>query len=289
MAVLDSALRPTRVLAHLALNNKGIYPTMTIDLSAQKVLITAASSGLGKATACAFQLAGAQVAICARGAEQLADAQREIEALTGKPVFAQVTDLTQLADIQALCNNLQSAWGGVDVLVNNAGGPPPGGHADIDDQQWSDGFDLTLKSAVRATQLLLPNMKKTGWGRIINLSSYSVKQPMRSMMLSNSLRLATLGWAKTLSNELAADNILVNTICTGWTQTQRVEQLLDKRASAEGISRDDVAQSLIANIPRQRLAQPHEIAAVVLFLASPAASYITGAAIPVDGGCAQTL
>lgn len=262
---------------------------MTIDLSAQKVLITAASSGLGKATACAFQRAGARVAICARGAEQLADAQREIEALTGEPVFAQVTDLTQLADIQTLCNNLQSAWGGVDVLVNNAGGPPPGSHTDIDDQQWSDGFDLTLKSAVRTTELLLPNMKKSGWGRIINLSSYSVKQPMRSMMLSNSLRLATLGWAKTLSNEVAADNILVNTICTGWTQTQRVEQLLDKRANAEGISREDVAQSLIANIPMQRMAQPEEIAAVVLFLASPAASYITGAAIPVDGGCAQTL
>ena len=116
---------------------------MTIDLSAQKVLITAASSGLGKATACAFQRAGARVAICARGAEQLADAQREIEALTGEPVFAQVTDLTQLADIQTLCNNLQSAWGGVDVLVNNAGGPPAGSHTDIDDQQWSDGFDLT--------------------------------------------------------------------------------------------------------------------------------------------------
>ena len=108
-------------------------------------------------------------------------------------------------------------------------------------------------------------------------------------MLSNSLRLATLGWAKTLSNELAADNILVNTICTCWTQTQIMNKLLDKRASAEGISRDDVAQSLIANIPMQRMAQPQEIAAVVLFLASPAASYITGAAIPVDGGCAQTL
>ena len=289
MVVSASALLRTPALPRFTQNDRGLSPTMNIDVSAKKVLICAASSGLGKATACAFQRAGAQVAICARGADQLASAKREIEALTGEPVFAQVTDLTQLADIQRLCDNLQDAWGGVDVLVNNAGGPPPGTHNDIDDRQWSEAFNLTLQSAVRTTQLVLPHMKKSGWGRIINLSSLSIKQPMPSMMLSNSLRLATLGWAKTLSNEVAADNILVNTICTGWTQTQRVEQLLDQRARAEGISRADVTQNLLAKIPMQRMAQPEEIAAVVLFLSSPAASYITGAAIPVDGGCAQTL
>ena len=191
----------------------------------QRVLITAGSSGLGLATACAFQLAG----------------------------------------------------------------PPPGEHTALEDEHWEQAFDLTLRSAVRVTNRVLPGMKKSGHGRIINLSSYSVKQPMPRMMLSNSLRLAGLGWAKTLSNELAADNILVNTICTGWTKTQRVDQLLEARAKAEGVPVEDIANAITAMIPLKRMAQPEEIAAVALFLASPAASYITGAAIPVDGGCAQTL
>jgi 3-oxoacyl-[acyl-carrier protein] reductase len=132
-------------------------------------------------------------------------------------------------------------------------------------------------------------MKASGGGRIINLSSYSVKQPMEAMLLSNSLRLAALGWAKTLSNEVGQHNILVNTICTGWTQTQRVDQLLEVRADQQGLDPSELANQLISKIPLRRLAQPTEIAAVALFLASPAASYITGAAIPVDGGCAQMI
>ncbi|MEJ6743955.1 MAG: SDR family oxidoreductase [Porticoccaceae bacterium] len=255
----------------------------------QRVLITAGSSGLGLATACAFQLAGAKVAICARGEEQLAQAKITLEALTGQPVLAEVADLSQTADIDKLIEYIESHWGAIDVLVNNAGGPPPGEHTALEDEHWEQAFDLTLRSAVRVTNRVLPGMKKSGHGRIINLSSYSVKQPMPRMMLSNSLRLAGLGWAKTLSNELAADNILVNTICTGWTKTQRVDQLLEARAKAEGVPVEDIANAITAMIPLKRMAQPEEIAAVALFLASPAASYITGAAIPVDGGCAQTL
>ena len=255
----------------------------------QRVLITAGSSGLGLATACAFQLAGAKVAICARGEEQLAQAKITLEALTGQPVLAEVADLSQPADIDKLIEHVESHWGAIDVLVNNAGGPPPGEHTALEDEHWEQAFDLTLRSAVRVTNRVLPGMKKSGHGRIINLSSYSVKQPMPRMMLSNSLRLAGLGWAKTLSNELAADNILVNTICTGWTKTQRVDQLLEARAKAEGVPVEDIANAITAMIPLKRMAQPEEIAAVALFLASPAASYITGAAIPVDGGCAQTL
>ena len=255
----------------------------------QRVLITAGSSGLGLATACAFQLAGAKVAICARGEEQLAQAKITLEALTGQPVLAEVADLSQTADIDKLIEYIESHWGAIDVLVNNAGGPPPGEHTALEDEHWEQAFDLTLRSAVRVTNRVLPGMKKSGHGRIINLSSYSVKQPMPRMMLSNSLRLVGLGWAKTLSNELAADNILVNTICTGWTKTQRVDQLLEARAKAEGVPVEDIANAITAMIPLKRMAQPEEIAAVALFLASPAASYITGAAIPVDGGCAQTL
>lgn len=262
---------------------------MTQELLNQRVLVSAASSGLGKATACAFQQAGAQVAICARKSDQLDATRRELEALTGKPVLAFVADLSSKRDIQDMMDNLLQTWGAVDVLVNNSGGPPQGTHDSISDDQWTVAFDMTLRSAIRLTNLVLPGMKASGGGRIINFSSYSVKQPMNAMMLSNSIRLAALGWAKTLANEVAPHNILVNTICTGWTHTQRVDQLLEARAAAQGVTPQDIANDLVANIPLNRMAQPEEIAAVAIFLASPAASYITGAAIPVDGGCAQTL
>ena len=262
---------------------------MSTDISTQRVLVSAGSNGIGKAIACAFQLAGAKVAICARGQEQLQAAQQEMQAMTGEPVLAYITDLSLAQDISKMMDDLLEKWGAVDVLVNNAGGPPPGNHDSISDEQWSTAFDLTLRSAVRLTNWVLPGMKDTGSGRIINLSSYSAKQPMDSMLLSNSLRLGALGWAKTLANEVGKHNILVNTICTGWTQTQRVDQLLEARALEQGLDAQALADQLVTKIPLQRMARPEEIASVVLFLASPAASYITGAAIPVDGGCVQTI
>ena len=262
---------------------------MSTDISTQRVLVSAGSNGIGKAIACAFQLAGAKVAICARGQEQLQAAQQEMQAMTGEPVLAYITDLSLAQDISKMMDDLLEKWGAVDVLVNNAGGPPPGNHDSISDEQWSTAFDLTLRSAVRLTNWVLPGMKDTGSGRIINLSSYSAKQPMDSMLLSNSLRLGALGWAKTLANEVGKHNILVNTICTGWTQTKRVDQLLEARALEQGLDAQALADQLVTKIPLQRMARPEEIASVVLFLASPAASYITGAAIPVDGGCVQTI
>jgi 3-oxoacyl-[acyl-carrier protein] reductase len=262
---------------------------MSTDISTQRVLVSAGSNGIGKAIACAFQLAGAKVAICARGQEQLQAAQQEMQAMTGEPVLAYITDLSLAQDISKMMDDLLEKWGAVDVLVNNAGGPPPGNHDSISDEQWSTAFDLTLRSAVRLTNWVLPGMKDTGSGRIINLSSYSAKQPMDSMLLSNSLRLGALGWAKTLANEVGKHNILVNTICTGWTQTQRVDQLLEARALEQGLDAQALADQLVTKIPLQRMARPEEIASVALFLASPAASYITGATIPVDGGCVQTI
>ena len=262
---------------------------MSTDISTQRVLVSAGSNGIGKAIACAFQLAGAKVAICARGQEQLQAAQQEMQAMTGEPVLAYITDLSLTQDISKMMDDLLEKWGAIDVLVNNAGGPPPGNHDSISDEQWSTAFDLTLRSAVRLTNWVLPGMKDTGSGRIINLSSYSAKQPMDSMLLSNSLRLGALGWAKTLANEVGKHNILVNTICTGWTQTKRVDQLLEARALEQGLDAQALADQLVTKIPLQRMARPEEIASVALFLASPAASYITGAAIPVDGGCVQTI
>jgi len=201
-------------------------------------------------------------------------------------VAADVSDPQQL---QALVAAATAAHGEIEVLVNNAGGPPAGSHMAITSEQWQQAYELTLQSAVKLTELVLPAMKQAQWGRVVNLSSYSVKQPMDNMMLSNSIRLAVLGWAKTLANELAADGILVNTVCPGWTDTDRVASLLQQRSAASGASVDQVRDDIAANVPLGRLASAEEIANVVVFLASDAASYITGAAIPVDGGAAKVL
>ena len=262
---------------------------MSYDLTSKRVLITAASRGIGKATAAAFQSAGAKVAICARNEIQLLETKMHLETLGNQSVLAKVADLSIPEDINQLVDFVESDFGGIDILVNNSGGPPPGTHEQIDDEQWSKAFEATLCSSIRITNRVLPRMKNKGSGRIINLSSYSVKQPMSSMMLSNSIRLAALGWSKTLSNELARFNILVNTICTGWTKTNRVEELLENRAIEHDTTNAEIEKAITSSIPLGRMAIPEEIASVVLFLASPSASYITGAAIPVDGGCAQTI
>jgi 3-oxoacyl-[acyl-carrier protein] reductase len=159
----------------------------------------------------------------------------------------------------------------------------------LGEEQWSNAYEQTLQSAVRLTGLVLPEMKAAHWGRVINISSYSVKQPIDNLMLSNSLRLAVLGWAKTLANEVAPLGILVNTVCPGWTDTQRVNALLEHRSAETGLTVDEIRESIAALIPLGRVAQPEEIANVAVFLGSSAASYITGTAIPVDGGAAKTI
>ena len=172
-------------------------------------------------------------------------------------------------------------------MINNAGGPPPGLFADLADEDWNKAVELTLMSVVRATRLVLPHMREQKWGRVINISSSGVKQPVPGLTLSNSIRMAVLGWAKTLANQVAADNVLVNTVCPGFTQTDRVAQILEQQSAASGKSIDEIAAALAAQIPMQRIGQPKEIANLAVFLGSDAASYITGTAIHVDGGSVQ--
>jgi 3-oxoacyl-[acyl-carrier protein] reductase len=262
---------------------------MDLGLDNKIVFVSAASQGLGKAIALGFQAEGARVAICARNAESLRQTQQEVQALDGREVLAIEADVGLQAALENAVQTVQSTWGTIDILVNNAGGPPAGGHDSISDQQWQQAFELTVQSAVRLTNLVLPGMKAAGWGRIVNVSSVSVKQPMGNMLLSNSLRLAVLGWAKTLSNELAPHGILVNTVCPGWTETNRVTGLLDAKAAAANTSAEQVKQTITNSIPMGRMGQPEEIANAVLFLASAGASFVTGTALAVDGGAAQTF
>ena len=262
---------------------------MDLGLKEKSVLVAAASKGIGKATALAFLREGANVTLCARDPASLAAAREELIAATGGQVLAIQTDVADPEQLAALVESARSAHGPVEVLVNNAGGPPAGHHSAITDEQWSHAFAQTLQSAVKLTNLVLPEMQKANWGRVINISSYSVKQPIDNMMLSNSLRLAVLGWAKTLASEVAANGVLVNTVCPGWTDTGRVAGLLQQRSEATGTSVDAVRESIAAMVPLGRIAQPEEIASVIVFLASEAASYMTGTAIAVDGGAAKVI
>jgi 3-oxoacyl-[acyl-carrier protein] reductase len=262
---------------------------VNLGLKGKSVLVAAASKGIGKATALGFLREGARVTICARDTAVLEAAREELIAATGGEVLAVTADVTDPEQLSALVDAAKTSYGPIQVLVNNAGGPPPGQHNELTDDQWSQAFEQTLQSAVRLTNLVLPEMKQAGWGRVINISSYSVKQPLDNMMLSNSLRLAALGWAKTLANEVAANGVLVNTVCPGWTDTDRVAGLLKQRSQATGATEDEIRESIAATVPIGRIAQAEEIADVAVFMASESASYITGTALAVDGGAARTL
>lgn len=261
---------------------------MDLQLKNKVALVTAASQGLGLATARSLAREGAHVVISARHREALESAAAEIAADSGATVQTIVCDLTQPAQIESMVQAVIARHGTIHILINNAGGPPPGAHDHIKDQDWQRAFDLTLMSAVRTTRAVLPHMRQQRWGRVVNISSFSIKQPIADILLSNSLRLGVAGWAKTLANEVAADNVLINTVCPGWTRTKRVTQMMASRASAGEKNAQDMEAQITSVIPLARLAEPEEIADAVVFLASQRASYITGAVLAVDGGVIQS-
>jgi len=257
---------------------------MDLGLEGKIALVSAGSQGLGKATALSLAREGARVAVCARTPETLERAKAEIEKASGGSVLAVPADLTDEQSITGLVEKVRTTLGPIDILVNNAGGPPPGRFDDVTDEDWENTFRLTLMSAVRLTRAVLPDMRAKGWGRVINISSNSVRQPIDPLLLSNSMRLAVLGWAKSLANEVAGAGILVNTVCPGWTRTERVTQLLKARAEKESRSEAEIEQDITATIPVGRLGRPEELADVITFLASERASYISGTTVVVDGG-----
>lgn len=264
---------------------------MDLGLRGKSVLVTAASAGIGRATALAFAHEGARVALCARDTAALEAAAGDIRtAVPGTDVLAIRCDLTDGAQIDAMVAQVVAKFGTVHVLVNNAGGPPPGTSAQVGDADWQRAFELTLMSAVRCTRAALPHMRRQRWGRVINVSSYSVKQPIPDILLSNSLRLGVSGWAKTLATEVARDNVLVNTVGPGWTRTDRVTQMLGARAAAQGAGATaaDAEATIVRNVPLGRLGEPAEIADVIVFLGSERASFVTGTFLAVDGGVVQS-
>ena len=262
---------------------------MELGLKGKRALVTASSRGIGKA--CALELAreGADLVICARGAEALEAARAEIAGETGVKVVAVPADLSFGAQIEELIDRTRSELGGIDVLVTNAGGPPSGNFMDFDDEAWMKAVALNLMSVVRLNRAVVPMMREAGEGSIVNLTSISVKEPIKGLVLSNSVRAGVVGLSKTLANELGPDGIRVNVVCPGYTATDRMTELMTARAEREGKSYDEIAAGFYASVPLGEFGKPSDIARMVAFLASDAAGYVTGVTVQVDGGAVRGL
>ena len=262
---------------------------MDLGLKGRVALVAASSRGLGRATAAELAAEGAAVVMCARGADALRAAAREIEAETGAAVVAIAGDLSEPDEVERIVEQGAAALGPIGILVTNTGGPPAGPFEAHDRAAWQAAVRQNLDSVVELTRAVLPSMKERRWGRIINVTSIAVKQPVDNLILSNSVRAAVTGFARTLANEVAPYGITVNNVLPGYTETQRVVELAARVASAKGITPAEARAEWERQIPMGRLGEPREFAAMVAFLASERASYITGTSIPLDGGWIRSL
>jgi len=260
-----------------------------LGLEGKVALVAAASRGLGRAIAYELACEGATVVMCARSRDVLERARNEIASATNAQVHAVVADVSDRDQIAMVANEATAKFGQVDVLVTNAGGPPAGPFEAHAWDVWERAVNLTLRSAVELTRAVLPGMRARKWGRVINVTSIAVKQPVDNLILSNSIRSAVTGFARTLANEVAPDGVTVNNVLPGYTRTERVEELADANAAKEGLTRADILARFNREIPMKRLGEPSEFAAMVTFLASQRASYITGQSIVVDGGWIRSL
>lgn len=261
---------------------------MDLGLIGKVALITAASRGLGKAAAMAMAREGARLAVFARS-DQIRATADEIRKETGAKALAIQGDLTQGDDIERAVEETLKAYGQIDILITNAGGPRPGEFLDLTPSDWEDAFQLTLMSAVRLCYAVLPHMLERGSGSIVASQSYLVKEPAQRLMLSNSLRLAVIGLMKTLANELGPRGIRVNTINPAWTWTDRIEQLMTDRAQANATSVDEEAKKITGTIPLGRMGTVEEYGKTIAWLASPAASFIHGHSLMFDGGIVKAV
>ena len=257
---------------------------MDLGLDGRAALIGGASKGIGKAIARELVSEGARVMICSRSAENLAAAAEDIRSETGKEVEYAVCDMASHDDIKRTVAAAAENLGRLDILVNNAGGPPTGTFQDLDERYWQHAIDQNLLSVVRTVREALPHLRRSGSGRIINITSVAVKQPIDGLILSNATRLAVVGLAKTLSRELAPEGITVNNVCPGNIATERLIALIEERAARQGQTLADAVSLEEGRVPMGFLGEATDVAGLVAFLASDRARYITGTTIQVDGG-----
>ena len=262
---------------------------MELGLKDKVALVAASSRGLGYAIAHELATEGAAVVMCARGEQRLAQAAREIAQQTGARVVPVAGDVAKLADVERVARRALGELGRVDVLVTNSGGPPAGTFDTTSPEAWKAAVDVLLTSAVELIRAVLPGMKQRRFGRILNVTSITVKQPVENLILSNALRAAVTGMARTLASETAPFGITVNNLLPGYTRTERLTELADATAARAGGTAGDFYARLETEIPARRLGEPRELAALAAFLASERAAYITGQSIAVDGGWIRGL
>lgn len=264
---------------------------MDLGIRGRVALVGASGRGLGRATAERLAMEGCHVAICDLDADVLDEATKAVEAVAtaDAKVKAYQVDLTDAGSIDRLVSSVQADLGTISILVTNSGGPPPGGFDQATDEKWKFAYELTFLSAVRLIRAVLPGMKEQRWGRIINFASRALREPIPNLMISNAVRLAVAGMAKTLSREVAEYGITVNNLGPGPTTTDRALELADARAEKKGIDRDEELKNTAKNIPLGRLARPEEQAAAAAFLASEHGGYITGISLIVDGGAGTSM
>lgn len=257
---------------------------MDVQLKDKRALVTGASRGLGYATALALAKEGCLVTINSRNKRQVEAAAKSIGAETGSQAFALVGDVGDASTAEVLVAGAVETMGGLDLLFTNAGGPPAGAFEAFDEAAWQSAIDLSFTSHVRLIRAALPHLRKSTAASVLTLTSMSVKQPIANLVLSNSIRAATVGLTKSLALELGVDGIRFNSILPGWTETERVHELMAFRAKRNGTTVDQEIVSQAADSPLGRMGRPEEFANAAVFLLSPAASYITGVMLTVDGG-----
>lgn len=262
---------------------------MDLGLNGKTALVTASSKGIGKAVAEELASEGCKVAICSRSKEDLEVTADDIKRKYGLDVLWSVCDLNKSPDIENTFRVVLKQFGKIDILINNCGGPPSGFFRDFAEEQWVTAFEQVFLSVVRLSNLVIPGMVAKQWGRIVNITSVSVKQPIDNLILSNSFRSGVIGFAKSLSNEFAKHNITVNNVAPGFTLTNRLYDLAVSRAKSSDLSHEEVLADMAKQVPMNRLARPEEIGALVTFLCSNQAGYITGNTIHVDGGWVKGL
>jgi 3-oxoacyl-[acyl-carrier protein] reductase len=262
---------------------------METGLANRVAIIAAGSQGLGRATAFALAAEGAHVALCARGSEALEETAHTIQKRFKVRVYTQTLDVRDTPAVDGFVKNVQTEFGRIDACVTNAGGPPAKWFLETTDKEWDDAFSLNLRSAAAFARAVIPSMQQRRWGRIITISSITVRQPQPQLVLSNAIRAGVMGLVRSLANEFGKDGILVNNVAPGYTATERLKELSARRASASKQSEEEVERTWVDQIPVQRLGKPEEVADAIVWLASERASFVTGQTILVDGGMYKGL
>jgi 3-oxoacyl-[acyl-carrier protein] reductase len=262
---------------------------MDMGLKNRVAIVAASSHGIGRATAEAFAAEGCLVAMCARNGPALQAAAERIQKQYGVEVFTQALDVTDAEAVRTFVEGVVSRFGGVDICVTNAGGPPAKGFLAASLEDWRKAVDLNFLSTVYFAREVIPHMQRKHWGRIITITSITTKQPIADLVLSNAVRAAVVGLVKSLANEFGKDGILVNNVGPGYTATDRLKELAKARSAASGKSEKEISEGWSADAPLKRLGEPREVADAIVWLASERASYVTGQTVLVDGGLYKGL